>query len=245
MRAALRTGILTGLAVVIAATCMGCAAASGSAQSAATQSAATGSAATAPATTEPAVQWRITEHAGLGEELSPDDPAVLAREIYPGTTLEQLDFSDGEVEWALHQKPMGDAASVIEEQFADEYAYAHFGPAARTFTIAFDGTAPAGAFALLDATGLPYTSIENVGFTDSEYQAAARAVTKQVQAKLIAGAGFSISPDPTITPGAITVAIDGDDAATRQRMLDELGTITVEAPFSVTVVEGGEIPVMG
>ena len=189
--------------------------------------------------------WRITEHAGLGEELSPDDPAVLAREIYPGVSLEELDYSDDQVEWALHQKPMGDAASVIEEQFADEYAFAYFGSATRTFTIAFAGTAPAGAQALLDATGLPYTSIENVGFTDSEYQAAARAVTKQVQAKLIAGAGFSISPDPTITPGAITVAIDGDDAATRQRMLGELGTITVEAPFSVTVVEGGEIPVMG
>ena len=218
------------MTVAIAVACMGCAAASGSPQSAAT---------------EPAVQWRATEHAGLGEELSPDDPAVLAREIYPGVTLEQLDYSDDEVEWALHQKPMGDAASVIEEQFAGEYAFAYFGSDHRSFTIAFDGTAPAGALALLDATGLPYTSIEDVGFTDAEYQAAVNAVSKQVQAKLISGAGFSISPDPTIAPGAITVAIDGDDEATRQRMLDGLGTITVDAPFSVTVVEGGEIPVMG
>ena len=189
--------------------------------------------------------WRVTERAGLGEDLSPDDPAVLAREIYPGTTLEQLNYSDDQVEWALHQKPMGDAASVIEEQFADEYAFAYFGSAARTFTIAFAGTAPAGAQALLDATGLPYTSIEDVGFTDSEYQAAVRAVTKQVQAKLSSGAGFTISPDPTIAPGAITVAVNGADEATRQRMLDVLGTITVKAPFSVIVGEGGGIPVMG
>ena len=114
---------------------------------------------TAPAEAAPAEAasaGRVTEHPGAG--LPTDLDSVMAREIYPGHTLAELDYSPQEQEWALYQKPLGDAASVIETEFAGDYAYCYFGES-RTFTMGFAGDAPAGAIALLDATGLPYTTV--------------------------------------------------------------------------------------
>jgi len=163
---------------------------------------------------EAAVAWRVTEHPGAG--LASDHDSVMAREIYPGHTLAELDYSPEEQEWALYQKPLGDAASVIETGFADDYAYCYFGES-RTFTMGFAGDAPAGAIAVLDATGLPYTTVEGLGFSATEYQAAADAVTNQVidafdEAGLRSTAGFMAGSDPRIQPGTIVVTIMGDDA---------------------------------
>jgi len=185
--------------------------------------------------------WRVTEHAGAG--LATDHDAIMAREIYPGHTLAELNFSPQEQEWALYQKPMGDAASVIETEFADAYAYCYFGES-RTFTMGFAGDAPAGAIAVLDATGLPFTTVEGLGFSATEYQAAADAVTDQVidaldGAGLRSTTGFMVGSDPTIAPGAIVVTIMGDDAASRQAGMAAVGTPSIGAPFSVTVLEGG------
>lgn len=202
----------------------------------------------APGTTEPAEvapSWRVTEHAGAG--LASDHDSVMAREIYPGYTLAELNYSPQEQEWALHQKPLGDAASVIETEFVDDYSYCYFGES-RTFTMGFAGDAPTAAIAALDATGLPYTTVEGLGFSATEYQAAADTVTKQVidaldEASLRSIAGFTVGSDPTVQPGAIVVSIVGDDAASRQAGLAAVGTPSISAPFSVTVtvtvIEGG------
>ncbi|MGY4856607.1 hypothetical protein [Cryobacterium sp. AP23] len=168
----------------------------------------------------------------------------MAREIYPGYTLEQLNYSADETEWALYQKPLGDAAGVIETEFADDFAFAYFGPA-RTFTIGFSAEAPAGAIAQLDETGLPYSTIEGVDFSATEYQSAANRVVVQVSdalsdSDLMPAAGFEIGTDPTVSPGAIVVTITGDDAATRQAALAAVGAPSVSGPFTVSVVEGGE-----
>lgn len=198
-----------------------------------------------PGPSEPAeaatVAWRVTEHPGAG--LASDHDSVMAREIYPGHTLAELDYSPEEQEWALYQKPLGDAASVIETEFADDYAYCYFGHS-RTFTMGFAGDAPAGAIAVLDATELPYTTVEGLGFSALEYQAAADAVTDQVidaldEAGLRSTAGFMVGSDPTLAPGAIVVTIMGDDAASREAGLAAVGTPSISAPYSVTVVEGG------
>ncbi|TFD87315.1 hypothetical protein E3T61_16015 [Cryobacterium lactosi] len=190
---------------------------------------------------EAAAAWRVTEHAGTG--LASDDESVMAREIYPGHTLAELDYSAQEQEWALYQKPLGDAASVIETEFAEDYAYCYFGES-RTFTMGFTGDAPAGAIAVLDATGLPYTTVEGLGVSATEYQAAADAVMKQViealdEAGLRSTAGFAVASDPMIEPGAIVVSITGDDAASRRAGMAAVGTPSISAPFSVTVIEGG------
>ena len=198
----------------------------------------------APAPDEPTEalpRWRVTEHAGAG--LATDHDAIMAREIYPGHTLAELNYSSQEQEWALHQKPLGDAASVIETGFADDYAYCYFGES-RTFTMGFAGDAPAGAIAVLDATGLPYTTVEGLGFSATEYQAAADAVTNQViaaldEAGLRSTAGFMAGSDPRIQPGRIVVTIMGDDAASRQAGMAAVGTPSISAPYSVTVIEGG------
>ena len=190
---------------------------------------------------EAAVAWRVTEHPGAG--LASDHDSVMAREIYPGHTLAELDYSPEEQEWALYQKPLGDAASVIETGFADDYAYCYFGES-RTFTMGFAGDAPAGAIAVLDATGLPYTTVEGLGFSATEYQAAADAVTNQVidafdEAGLRSNAGFMVGSDPRIQPGTIVVTIMGDDTASRQAGMAAVGTPSISAPYSVTVIEGG------
>jgi hypothetical protein len=191
--------------------------------------------------TESAAPWRTTEHAGAN--LPTDHDSIMAREIYPGHTLAELNYSPLEQEWALYQKPWGDAASVIETEFAADYAYCYFGDA-RTFTMGFAGDAPAGAIAYLDATGLPYTTVEGVGFSQAEYQAATDDVANQIidaleEAGLGSTAGFTVGSDPTIYPGAISVTILGDDAASRQAGMAAVGTPSIRAPFSVTVVEGG------
>ncbi|TFC02808.1 hypothetical protein E3O42_07725 [Cryobacterium adonitolivorans] len=167
----------------------------------------------------------------------------MAREIYPGYTLAKLNYSPEEQEWALYQKPLGDAAHVIETDFIDHFAFAYFGPS-RSVTIGFAGDAPAGAIAALDATGLPYSTIEGVGFTVVDSQAAVRAVGKKVtdalvEAALMPAVLFSVGSDPTIQPGSIVVTITGDEAATRQAGLAAVGTPSVSGPFSVTVIEGG------
>lgn len=194
---------------------------------------------------EAAPAWRVTEHAGAG--LASDYDSIMAREIYPGHTLAELNYSPQEQEWALYQKPLGDAASVIETEFADDYAYCYFGES-RTFTMGFAGDAPSGAIAALDATGLPYTTVEGLGFSATEYQAAADDVTSQVidaldEAGLRSTAGFMVGSDPTIQPGAIVVSITGDDAASRQAGMAAVGTPSISAPFSVTVLEGGGMPI--
>ncbi|MEC5184682.1 hypothetical protein RCH12_002152 [Cryobacterium sp. MP_3.1] len=188
-----------------------------------------------------AAPWRGTEHAGAG--LATDHDAIMAREIYPGHTLGELNYSPQEQEWALYQKPLGDAASVIETEFADDYAYCYFGES-RTFTMGFAGDAPAGAIAVLDATGLPFTTVEGLGFSATEYQAATGAVSRQViealdEAGLRSTVGFTVESDPTIQPRAIVVSITGDDAASRQSGMAAVGTPSISAPFSVTVLEGG------
>jgi len=191
--------------------------------------------------TEAAQSWVVTEHAGAN--LPTDHDSVMAREIYPGYTLAELNYSPEEQEWALYQKPLGDAASVIETEFAHDYAYCYFGDE-RTFTMGFAADAPAGAITTLDATGLPYTTVEGLGFSQTEYQAAADVVANQVvdaldEAGLTSTAGFTVGSDPTIHPGAIEGTILGDDAASRQAGMAAVGTPSISAPFSVTVVEGG------
>lgn len=227
LRTAAARGIRAGAILATAALCLGVALAS------------------TPGVSEPAEavpSWRVTEHAGAG--LATDHDSIMAREIYPGYTLAELNYSPEEQEWALYQKPLGDAASVIETEFIDQFAFAYFGPS-RSFTIGFAGDAPAGAIAGLDATGLPYSTIEGLGFTVVDSQAAAQAVGKQVtdalvEAGLMPAVLFSVGSDPTIQPGTIVVTITGDDAATRQAGLAAVGTPAVSAPFSVTVIEGGE-----
>jgi hypothetical protein len=192
--------------------------------------------------TEAAAGWRVTEHAGAG--LPTDQDSLLAREIYPGYTLAQLDYSPEETEWALYQKPLGDAASVIQTEFADDVGFAYFGPD-RAFTMGFSGDAPAGAIAHLDDTGLPYSTIEGLGFSDAEYQAAVNRVTTQVSEALADGdlvpaAGFMIDADLTAFPGAIVVTITGEDSESRQAASVAVGTPSVDEPFVVSVVEGGE-----
>ncbi|WEO78984.1 hypothetical protein BJQ94_08090 [Cryobacterium sp. SO2] len=184
----------------------------------------------------------MTEHAGA--DLPSDHDSLMAREIYPGVTLGEVDYSPEEVEWALYQKPLGDAASVIETEFDDDYALAYFGPS-RTFTIGFTGDAPVGAITALDETGLPYSTIEDLGFTAAEYQAAASAVGSTVtdalvEADLMPAVLFMVGPDPTEYPGMIVVTVTGPDAASRQAGMAAVGTPSVSAPFAVTVVEGGE-----
>ena len=199
---------------------------------------------TAPAEAAPAEAGsagRVTEHPGAG--LPTDHDSVMAREIYPGHTLAELDYSPQEQEWALYQKPLGDAASVIETEFAGDYAYCYFGES-RTFTMGFAGDAPAGAIALLDATALPYTTVEDLGFSATDYQTAANTVADEVisaldEAGLRSTAGFMVSSDPTIAPGAIVVTIMGDDPASRQAGIAAVGSPSISAPFSVTVIEGG------
>ena len=200
-----------------------------------------GSTAVAIGTEEPIPTWHVTEHPGAS--LPTDHDSLMQREIYPGYTLGELGYSDDESEWALYQKPLGDAASIIEGQFAEEYSYAFFGPE-RTFTIGFTGTAPAGALAVLDETGLPYSTIEDLGFTTADYEAAVSDVGRWVTDSMTKNGSFpealfSVGSDPTSQPGAIVVSITGESSALRQAAMHALGSVPVDAPFSVTVVEGG------
>jgi hypothetical protein len=193
------------------------------------------------------VSWRITEHPAA--DLPTDPESLAAREIYPGVTLGELDYSAQDTEWALYQAPFGTAASAIETEFADAFAFAYFGPE-RSFTIGFAADAPAGAIALLDGTGLPYSTFEDVGFTDAELQTAVSVLVDDVSDLLDdadvllddsgAGAGFSIGADSTVSPGLIKVEITGDDSDIRRAGMAAVAEVSTEAPFSVTVVEGGE-----
>jgi hypothetical protein len=191
------------------------------------------------------VPWRITEHAGA--DLPTDPESLAAREIYPGTTLGELDYSAEETEWALYQAPFGTAASAIETEFAGDYAFAYFGPE-RSFTIGFVGDAPAGALALLDGTGLPYSTVEDVGFTGAEYQSATDSVGGEVRDRLDAadllshasgeGLGFMVGADPTINPGAMVITIFGADTDTRQAGMAAVADVPVDPRFTVSIVEG-------
>ena len=168
----------------------------------------------------------------------------MAREVYPGVTLEQLDYSAEEIEWATYQNPLAQAATLVTTDFPDDYAVAYFGPN-RTFTIAFSGDAPAGAIATLDATGLPYSTLEGLGFTEADYEAASNLVSRQVSQALAAAdlspaASFSVDSDITVAPDVIVVTITGDDEAARQAALSAVGIPSVGRPFLVSVVEGGE-----
>jgi hypothetical protein len=189
--------------------------------------------------------WRITEHPGA--DLPTDPESLAAREIYPGTTLGELDYSAEEAEWALYQAPFGTAASAIETDFADDFAFAYFGPE-RSFTIGFTADAPAGALALLDGTGLPYSTIEAAGFTSAEYESAISAVGNEVTDRLDAadllshasgeGLGFMVGGDPTIAPGTIVITIVGADTDTRQDGMAAVAEVSADPRFTVSIVEG-------
>ncbi|QYF74669.1 hypothetical protein [Cryobacterium sp. PAMC25264] len=200
-----------------------------------------GSPAVAVGAEAPAPTWHVTEHPGAS--LPTDQDSLMQREIYPGYTLGELGYSDEESEWALYQKPLGDAASAIEGRFAGEYSYAFFGPE-RTFSIGFTGAAPAGALAVLDDTGLPYSTIEDLGFTAAGYEAAVSDVGRWVTDSMTRNGSFpealfSVGSDLTSQPGAIVVSITGASSSVRRAAMDALGSVPVDAPFSVTVVEGG------
>ena len=194
-----------------------------------------------------ASSWRITDHPGAN--LPTDPESIAAREIYPGVTLGQVDYSPAEVEWALHQKPLGDAASVIETEFAADYAYAYFGPE-RSFTVGFSDDAPAGALALLDHTGLPYSTVEGLGFNDARYQHAVTILIGEVSHRLDradllgdglnVGALFHVSSDTTTAPGAIVVSVSSADESIREAAIAAVGTLSADPPFTVTVVRGDE-----
>jgi hypothetical protein len=189
--------------------------------------------------------WRITEHPGA--DLPTDPESLAAREIYPGTTLGELDYSAEEAEWALYQAPFGTAASAIETDFADDFAFAYFGPE-RSFTIGFTADAPAGALALLDGTGLPYSTIEAAGFTSAEYESAISAVGNEVTDRLDAagllsrasgdGLAFMVGGDPTIAPGTIVITIVGADTDTRQDGMAAVAEVSADPRFTVSIVEG-------
>lgn len=244
-----------GLALTAVALCLGAAAVLAPAQ-AADDRAADGRAAdhkvAVDEVDEAEAQWRVTEHPGAN--LPTDPESVGSREIYPGQTLDQLGYTGVEAEWAVYQKPLGDATSVIEEDFPDEYAFAYFGPN-RTFTVGFAGDAPAGAVALLDGTGLPYSTVEAVGFTDADSQATVTRVSGEVMALLgdadllsdgsAPGAGFSVWADHPTAPGAIVVEITGDDTDIRTVAMAAVATVSVGAPFTMTIVEGGGNMVLG
>jgi hypothetical protein len=73
---------------------------------------------------------------------------------------------------------------------------------------------------------VPYSTFEDVGFTDAELQTAVGVVVDDVSGVLDdadllldgsgAGAGFRIGADSTVSSGLITVEITGDDSGIRR-----------------------------
>jgi hypothetical protein len=112
-------------------------------------------------------------------------------------------------ELARAQAPLGDAVGLIEEQFPNDYAYAFF--EVDILHVAFKGAAPAGAVAILEATGLPREVVESAGFNAAEYQAAMDSVSEQTEKYATEERDVQVGQDPKLEPGAILVSFLSDD----------------------------------
>ena len=77
-------------------------------------------------------------------------------------------FVGSEAFWLDNQKALADAAAAAEVGYPADYAYGYFDDDHRTLVIGFRSTAPAEVVAALEATGLPHTVEENVGFSSAE-----------------------------------------------------------------------------
>lgn len=142
--------------------------------------------------------------------------------------------------WERHYAPLGTATAVIEERFQDEFAYAFFDDSA-AMHVAFAGSAPTEAVTLLQDTGLPFVVVESVGFNNVEYVAAVQAVGEQTLQYVTDERQVSVTPKPTMKPGAITVSflsvdpeLTTDPGLTAPPTGSRYKPVTVDAPFTVT-----------
>lgn len=173
--------------------------------------------------------------AGLGDSAAPSGDASASAAGTPGDASTPAD----EEFWQRNQAPLGTATAAIEEQFPDEFAYAFFDDSS-AMHVAFTGSAPAEAVALLQSTGLPYVVVESVGFNAAEYQAVANDVSEQTSQYVTADRQVAVSPKPSIAPGVITVSFlsTDPDLTTDPGLTAPAGSrykpVAVDLPFTVT-----------
>jgi len=139
-----------------------------------------------------------------GDEVGGDDGAVQdAAEIL---ALEK--------EWAENQKPLGDASWLAESRYPDDYAFSYFEKDAPGMVIGFRGAAPAEVRAAFEATGLPYSIEEYVGFTSADVQVVVQSVVQQL-ATTDPTLQFAVggAPDRGHRVIQVTAFTENDDAA--------------------------------
>jgi hypothetical protein len=155
-----------------------------------------------------------------------------------GTPLGLAPYTAQEEEWARTQAPLGTAAAAIEERFASESAHEYFDDS-NALVVAFAGSAPAEAVALLEATRLPFLIIEHVGFNRAEYLAAVSNVNDQALDFVSSDVQTWVAPAPNEAPGAIVVTFNSSDETLRVPTPAQVQSISVDEPFTVTFTTGG------
>jgi hypothetical protein len=84
------------------------------------------------------------------------------------STLEEAPLTEAEEQWTLNQKPLGDAAAIAENKYADDFAYGYFSEDGLKFVIGFRQSAPEEVKTAFKATNLPFSIEENVGFNAAD-----------------------------------------------------------------------------
>lgn len=186
-------------------------------------------------------QWGIFTAETGDEKVGPsveEELAVADQAESTGTPLELAPYSAEEEEWARTQAPLGTAAAAIEQRFASESAYNYFDDS-NALVVAFAGSAPAEAVSLLEATQLPFSIVENVGFNRAEYLAAVSDVSAQARQFVSSEVQTWVAPAPDVAPGAIVVTVNSRDETLRVPTSAQVRSVSVEEPFSVTFRTGG------
>jgi hypothetical protein len=162
---------------------------------------------------------------------APDVMGAGTEQVLPNSTPPDASIPGDEEFWEANYAPLGTATAAIEEQFPDEFGYAFFDKTP-AMHVAFKGLAPAAAVVLLQNTGLPFVTVESVGFNAAEYQAAANEVSRQTRQYVSAERQVQVSQSSSTVPGLIEVSFQSlNPTLTTDPGLAE--SIDVDPPFSV------------
>lgn len=170
--------------------------------------------------------------AGTGtEKVGPSIEEELSHEYAGGLAETPLQHSEGE--WLQTQASLGDAAAQIEADFPDDFAYDFFGD--QGYVIAFRAQPPVEAVDLLEAAGLPFEVVDDVGFTQLDYLDQVDEVSRSLEPLVSKETQVVVSPDPMREPGSIKVRILGSVPVQRSASSPPASDIVVDEPFSVSV----------
>ena len=175
----------------------------------------------------------LVGHGTAGLSISPasslEDIDAAPGENEESPVLEEAPLTVAELSWVQNQKPLGDAAAIAENSYADDFAYGYFTKDAGQFVIGFRGAAPDEVVQAFEATNLPFVIKENVGYNATERYSVVESIGAQLEPPAGSSVSVGISSAPDVGDFALKVTVSSDDPTDVNWVNERLSTIALPA----------------